>query len=290
MRKSISQFLVILFLAASMSARTEAQDIPLFAQFGRTNLEEIMAIIDAVMSESDRNPETKVLFKVNGGNENCFTCYYSRGSLITAYLKNSRKISSDKYLIQYCNDEKEGLLTQLYLLPKHAKLPDCNKTLKIPQNATLFDKIYFENNDNKLFALEDIYVDVIASSHGEYSRNALKAVKDILDKSPESKIYILVYLGTNKEEIHEDKNGTSTEKTIRNSDKKSLAKEMFLNAKKELIKNGVKPLQIEKVNGGYIDGKRELQFWFVPKGGESPKPKPDYFPKKSRKTKANKFW
>jgi hypothetical protein len=55
---------------------------------------------------------------------------------------------------------------------------------------------------------------------------------------------------------------------------------MLLNAKTKFIKNGINPAQIETINGGYVDDKRRLEFWFVPKGGEIPKPKPDYFPKR----------
>jgi hypothetical protein len=92
-------------------------------------------------------------------------------------------------------------------------------------------------------------------------------------------IYIIVYLGTNPETKYKDKNGKVIEKIVRNSDKKSLAKKLLLNARKEFIKNGINPSQIETVEGGYVDDRRELQFWLVPESGEIPKPKPDYFPK-----------
>ncbi len=55
---------------------------------------------------------------------------------------------------------------------------------------------------------------------------------------------------------------------------------MILNAKKELIKNGIKSSQIETIKSGYSNGKRRLEFWLVPKGGEIPKLKSNYFPKK----------
>lgn len=103
-----------------------------------------------------------------------------------------------------------------------------------------------------------------------------------MNESPESKVYVIAYLGVNVEEILVDKNGKATVKSRRKLDKKSVTKELFLNARNELIKNGIKPSQIETIEGGYIDDKRKLEFWFVPKGGEIPKPKPTYFPKKKQ--------
>ncbi len=50
-----------------------------------------------------------------------------------------------------------------------------------------------------------------------------------------------------------------------------------------MIKNGFNGSRIELVEGGYIsgDGERRLEFWFVPKDSDIPKPKPDAFPKKN---------
>ena len=104
-----------------------------------------------------------------------------------------------------------------------------------------------------------------------------------MDKSPENKIYVIAYLGTNLESGYFDEKKGYIEKEIRKPDKKSLAGKLLLNAKKEIAKNGIDAAQIETIVGGYKDGRRKLEFWFVPKGGEIPKPKPDYFPKKKRR-------
>ena len=53
-------------------------------------------------------------------------------------------------------------------------------------------------------------------------------------------------------------------------------------AQTEFIKKGVAASQIITVDGGYVNDFRTLELWFVPKGGEIPKPKPDYLSKKAK--------
>ncbi len=45
---------------------------------------------------------------------------------------------------------------------------------------------------------------------------------------------------------------------------------MIQTARNELIRKGFKPSQIEAIDGGYVNGERRLEFWFVPKDGEIP--------------------
>jgi hypothetical protein len=274
-----------LFLAIYVFPQVKEQQDVLFDQFGNISSEDMFARLDNFSQEILKTPNSKGLIRIYRQSEDCFLCGYRRASWIDGILKNTRKFPSEKYSIENCSEIIGDLPIQLYILTTTEKLPDCNKTLEIPDKAYLYDKIYFYFADNKLFALEDEYVDVVGQAHGDYSRAALKAVKNILDKSPESKIYIVVYLGTNKEEIDEHQNGISNEKTNRNLDKQPIARKLIINARNELIKNGIKPLQIKTIDGGYVDDKRKLEFWFVPQGGEVPKPKPDYFPKKKRSKK-----
>ncbi len=284
MKRFISQILAVLLFTVSIFSQTEKQTPVLIGEFERVSLEDIFGQLDYFTFSLSKTLNTKGFIRIYGGNENCFLCHYRRGSLISAILTNTRNIPSDKYTIEFCVDNKEELRTQLYLMTTTAKLPDCNKTLEIPKKSLLFDKIYYYFDDNKLSPLEDSVIDVVGPAHGEYSRNTLMAVKNILDKSSESKIYVIVYLGTNLEE-YENVNGKLIEKKIRRLDRKSFAKKMLLNAKNELIRNDIKPSQIETVDGGYIDDKRRLEFWFVPKGSEVPKAKPNYFPKNKRSKK-----
>lgn len=274
----ILQVAVILFFITSAYAQTEEQRPILIDEFGRVNAEESFARTDSLNIKLSENKNSKAVIRIIGG-EDCFLCHYSRGSYITAILK-SRKYSFDKYSIEYCSENKE-LRIQFYLMPPNSTLPACRQTLKVPRQTVLFQRVSFFSN-YRITPLENTYVESTSPADGEYSLKALKAAKDILDKSLESKIYILVYLGTNKKEIYENNSDNSVEKTIRRLDKRTIAGKMIISAINELVKNGIKTSQIKTVNGGYLDGTRELQFWFVPKSGEIPKPKPDYFPKKKQ--------
>ena len=288
MKKIILRILVGLILATSVSAQTQEQKPVLLDEFGRVNLEEIMARLDMFINESSKTPNAKGHIRIYGENENCFLCRYGFGSLLNAYLKNTRKFSTENYSIDYCDETGENLRTELYLMPPAAELPKCAETLEMPKNSALFDSAVFFFKNIKPSPLEDSVI-AIGPQNGEYSLNVLKKVKSFLDKSPESKIYIVGYLSTNERTKFEDKSGETIEKTTRNLDKKSLVKKMFQNAKKEFIKNGINSSQIETIEGGYVKGERKLEFWFVPKGGEIPKPKSDDFLKKEPKgfTKTN---
>jgi hypothetical protein len=280
MRRTIIQILLILLLAISIPAQSAKQEPELLDEFGRLDLDELMGRLDSFALTVFKESNATGFIRIYGGDEKCSFCHYRRGSLITGHY-NARKFPSEKYSIEYCTDSKEEFRTQLYLMPMTAALPKCGETLEIPKQSALFDWAYFDTSDSKLIPLEDASIGVGEAVDGQYSKSAWKAIKGVLDKSPESKVYVIVYLGTNPETNFEDEN----RETIIKLDKKSLAEAMLLNAKKELVKNGIKSSQIETIKGGYMNGKRRLEFRFVPKGGEIPKPKPDYFPKKTVRRK-----
>lgn len=285
MKKLISQILFILLLAVSIKAQTEEQKPVLLDEFGRLNLESTAARLDFFLSKLLETPSANGVIRIYGESENCFLCRYHFGSVINAYLKNTRKFSTEKYSIEYCDEKTDDLRVTLYLLPPGASLPKCGEAVEMPKNSASFGKVHFFYNSNKLSPLEDTYIDVVGPANGEYSVDVLKKVKNLLDKSPESKVYIIVYLGTNFEHGYYDKKKGFVEQEIRKLDKKSLAQKLIQNAKTEFIKNGIKSSQIETIEGGYVDDRRKLEFWFVPKGGEIPKPEPDYFPEKTRNKK-----
>lgn len=107
-----------------------------------------------------------------------------------------------------------------------------------------------------------------------------------MNKSPESKVYIIGYLGTNVYDIRkQDSKGEWQDIDIRNLDKPKLLNKMFREIETVFIQSGMDASRIVKVNGGYKDETRSVEFWFVPKGSEIPKPKPDYFSKKKLRKK-----
>lgn len=285
MKQIISHILAVLLLVVLVSAQENKPK--LIDEFGVMTAENNFLRLDFLAIELKKNEDLTGLIRIYGGGETCFLCHYSQGSYMTAIIKSrihsSEKNSVekyplfDKYSIEYCNGN-EDLRVYLYLMPPDSTLSACNQTLEIPKNSVLFQTIYFFSN-NQVTPLENTFVDSTSPADGEYSLQVLKEVKNILDKEIESKIYIVVYLGTNLEQGYYDKKKGYVEKENRKLDKRSLAKRLIQNAKAEFIKNGIKSSQIETIEGGYVDGKRKLEIWFVPQGGEIPKPKPNYFPK-----------
>ena len=267
MQKLTLQLLFTLFLfTTAIYTQTEQQKPILLDEFGKLNAEENFARLDFLTSELLKNENLKAVIRINGGSENCFLCHYWQGSYTSAILK-SRKYPLDKFTIEYCN-ENEDLQVQFYLMPPKSTLPVCNQKLEMPKKSVLFQTVYFFST-NQIVPLENTLVESTSPADGDYSLNALQIVKSFLNKESEGKIYIIAYLGTNFDEYGEG---------IRRLDKKSLARKLIKNAKSEFVKNGVQPSQVESVEGGYVEGERKLEFWFVPKGGEIPKPKPNYFP------------
>ena len=279
MNKFILQILFGLILSISLSAQTNDLQPILIDDFEGFNSENMAAHLDNFVSEISNAPNNKGIVRIYGGNEECFLCRYGKASWIDAYLKNTRKFSSENYSIEYCDTDEKDVRIQLYLLPTAAALPKCDETVTIPKKTVLFDKTYFYFGGKKIMPLEDTRIDVVSPYDGEYSRNILNKVKELLDKSPDSNIYIVVYLGTNLADGYYDEKKDYIEKKIRKLDKKSLAQTLLKNAKNEFIKNGIKAERIKTIEGGYVDDKRKLEFYFVPKNGEIPKPMPDYFPK-----------
>lgn len=284
MKKLLLQISHVLLLAIFVFPQAKEQ-VVLLDQFGDVSAEDNFARLDNFMQTILKTSNSKGVIRIYRQSKDCFLCDYRLTSWMDGIVKNTRKFPSEKYSIENCSEIIGDSPIKLYILTAPKKLPDCNKTVEIPDKTSLYDKIYFYFDDNKLFALEDEDVDVVSPAHGDYSKAALKAVKNILDKSPQSKIYIVVYLGTNKEVTEEQQSDTSIEKIKRKPDNLPIAKKLMNNARNELIKNGIKSSQIKTVNGGYVDSRRKLEFWFVPQGGEIPKPKPDYFPKKKRAAK-----
>lgn len=196
-----------------------------------------------------------------------------------AVWENNLKHPPEKLLIQFCNINKEPIQTKFFIVRENDKVEICDENLTVPKETVLFENVYFYSSEFKLIPLESIVVEY-GFGDGEYSAYAQKVLKKMLKESPESKIYIITYLKT---EIVTDENGKIIAKNKGGFDKQSVSKRMVKAVRAELIKNGFSPSQIVIFEGGYVNGsERKSEFWFVPKGGEIPKPKPDYVPKKAK--------
>jgi hypothetical protein len=276
MKKIASHILIILFFAVSISAQENQPQ--LIDEFDNYPLDETMARLQNLMIEVGKTPNSKALIRIYGGRENYFAASYNRGSVMQAVLKNNLLYPIEKVVIQFCNINQEPVYTRFYIVRDNDKLETCDENLTSPKQTILFDVVSFHYQTFKLTPFENLIVEH-GFSDGEYSQFSQDVLKRLLNESPESKLYLIAYLRTNFEE---DESGKIIVGKSGSLDKKTYANKMFRAARKELIKNGFSASQIVALNGGYVNGNgRRLEFWFVPQGGEIPKPKPDYIPKKN---------
>jgi hypothetical protein len=277
MKKLISLVLVVSLFAVSIAAQ-ENQPL-LIDEFGSIPLGETMARIDQFAVVMANTPNSKALARIYGGQGESFVSAYVRGSVIKGYWNNSRRFPAERLSIQFCNINKEPIFTQFFIVRENDKVETCDENLTVPKETVLFEGVYFYSPTFKLTPQENTPVEH-GPSEGEYSGYAQNILKRLLNEAPESKVYIIAYLQTN---FKTDYEGKIISRKISGLDKRFLSKRMIQAARNELIKNGFSPAQIVAIDGGYAspDGRR-LEFWFVPKGGAIPNPKPDYIPKKTK--------
>lgn len=276
MKKLISHIFVALLLALSISAQED--QLRLFDEFGEMPLGETMARLQNLAIEIGNTPKSKALIRIYGGQKDSFGFPYLRGSVMKAVWGNTLKHPSEKLLIQFCNINKEPIRTKFFIVRENNKVEICEENLTVPMETVLFENIYFYSSKFNLIPLESKVVEY-GFADGEYSAYAQKVLQKLLNDSSESKIYIITYLKT---EIVTDGNGKILAEN-KGFDKQSVSKRMIKVLRAELIKNGFSPSQIVMIEGGYVNGsERQSEFWFVPKGGAIPKPKPDYIPIKAK--------
>jgi len=276
MKKIISHILVVLLLIISISAQDNQPK--LIDEFGKTSLEDMMARVIYLGGEMAKSPNSKILVKIYGGRQTSFASPYVYASLIKGYWGNTVKFPPEKLVIQFCNINNEPFRMRFYLADANNNLVNCEEKLLVPKETVLFETAEFYDSQITFDSIENSYIEL--DSSGEYSAYAQDALKKMLKESPESKVYLIAYLQTN---FKTDYKGKIISRKTNNLDKKYLAQQMIRAARKELLKNGVSASQIGAIDGGYVNGnERRLEFWFVPKGGEIPKPKPDYLSKKAK--------
>lgn len=278
MQKKISLLVVILFLSSFLFGQ-KADSLEPVDEFGLINLDELMARLDLATNQFhsalSKNPNAKIRIRISGGIKGSFVSAYYNGATIEGYLKKNRGLKIKDFSINYCNVNKEDLRIELFVASQGENLQVCENNLEVSSETIRFPNIHFYIPEFKLVPIEDTAPE-FGHSQGDYSRNAFNVLKNFAENSPENKIYVVSYL---QAYFEEDENGKITRKKI---DKKSLAAKMLRAVKDELIKNGFNNSQIQLVEGGYSKGndERRVEIYFVPKNGEIPKPKPDYFPKK----------
>lgn len=266
MKKILFSISFLILLSLSSFAQTPV----LVDQFPEISLEDLLSRLDHLTIELSKNENSTALIRVYAGKEDLNGFPYRYAAIMKTHITN-RKIEENKILTQQCDGEGETRF-ETYIIPPNAKIPDCEKSLIIPDKTLRFDSYFYS------FEYPDIEgcCEIIGADRAS-AEASLKVFTELLKKSPESNAYIISYNGTN---IHWVNN-----KTIRILDSSSLGRTTAKKAKETLIRSGIEPSRIITINGGYKDSTRNIELWFVPKEGEIPKPKPDYFPKKKRQKK-----
>jgi hypothetical protein len=280
MRKITLQILVVLFFSFRVFAQNETRMPILFDRFGDLPLGHLLSRLDALGWELHQNKDFAAFIKISGGRNarSDFIFPYTRGAIMKAYLVGSRKFAAERIRFQNCDLEKDDVIVELFIVPQNYDIPKCNDAVFVPDNTVLLTTRHFENP----YIVYDYPYEIIGGEEAT-SKIFHNTLLKMLAKSPESKVYLIVHLGTNPHHQAKKKRGGWEEKEIRKLDKPALTKKMLHEAQQELVRNGVDVSRIVKIEGGYQDSTRNIEFWFVPKDGEIPKPKPDYFLKRKDK-------
>jgi len=227
-----------------------------------------MARLDSLHNQLYANEGSVALLRVYRG-ETDYAGFPSRYlARMKAYLTN-HKVDEKRIAVQEC-DGSSDTQYRLYLVSRAMTVPACTSTLTIPKITTLFDSYFYSH--------EYPEIDDCCSIAGSDVRGAIASLKTfaaLLEKSPDSKAFVIAYNGTNV--------WSYNNRTLRPLDVASKATKTAISAKRFLVENGIDPKRVVTINGGYRDTLRNVELWIVPEGGTKPKPKPNYFPKKRKK-------
>jgi hypothetical protein len=178
----------LLFLIFS-NLSSFAQTPELLDQFPKISMEDLLSRLDYLGSELI-SKNSSALIRIYSGSEDLQGYPYRYAAIMKTHLTN-RKIDDKKIFTQQCDGEKETRF-ETYLVSPDAKIPECEKSLIIPNNTLKFDSYFysFEYPD-----FDDCCA--IVGADRASAEASLKAFADLLKKSPESKAYIISYNGTN---------------------------------------------------------------------------------------------
>jgi hypothetical protein len=276
MRKIISQIFIVLLLAISFSAQSEIDKPKLVDEFGNIPMGDLLSRLDAFSNNLFKNEKSIALIKIYDGTKarKHFIFPYTWGATMKAHLVGNRKFDAERIRVQNCDLDKDDVRVELFLVPQNYTFPKCNDDLFVPKETVLYT---FHHYGNPYIVYDEVYE--ITGGEEATSKISNQIRIGMLNKSPESKIYIIGYLGTNLQGGgKQNSKGEWEDVEIRKLDKPSLMKKMLREVEQRLVKSSVDASRIVKVDGGYQDGTRNIEIWFIPKGGKIPKPKPDYFP------------
>lgn len=271
MEKNLIQaFLVVLVFSLFISAQTTGSPY-VVDEFGKINSEDLSARLDNYVTEYRKFPNGIAGILISRGEKDPFGFQYRYATRIKAYLTKNGGIPSNKVIIVQIG-KADYTSVRLYLVPFGSErgLIDNGKNDFVDEYDS-FKTFLFDSYDYT----DDIGTCCVIDNYKkEETKSSLIAISEIMKKSPESKIYLTSYACKQCKKYGKFK-----------ADLPQSADKILKESKKFLSTNGIEDSRIITTNGGYNKNYRRIDIWFVPKGGEIPKPKPDYFPKKKRQKK-----
>ncbi len=280
MKRFISQFLVVLSLSTIVFAQDEKSQLRLIEEFGEIPTSHWYNFLYGI-GQQYKDDKSNLLIKTLGRTGKNIVRPFVWGARMKAHFVGNMNFDSKRIQVQNCDLDREEIKVQIFLVPVNYVVPECNNEIPIPKETFLLS---FKGYENPYLETDSIYE--IPGAEKAVSDIYYKVLDELLIKSPDSNIFLIGYLGTNHYGGSRLNNkGKYVDFEFRKLDKPKLLKEMLKENQNELVKNGISSLIISSINGGYKDSTRQIEIWFVPKGGEIPKPQPDYFPKKKRQKK-----
>lgn len=279
MKKFISQFILVLILSITIFSQNVADSVELVDEFGEVTLEDILARSDNLAHLLNLNKNKKAVIRTYRGKEISLITPYFKAALLKAYLLNDRKIKPSKVIMQYCKSDEIGFRHQFLILPQNMQPEKCNETIDVPDKTIAFSTEFSFPKKHPIN--KEVGCCPISGVGAERDEITLKILLYLIKNSDESKIYLIGYAGDFTWKImEEDKNGEYNPKIIRQLDSVDESTRFIQEIRHKLVKKGISSKEIVTIQGGYKKDKRTVEIWFVPRGGEIPKPKPDYFPSK----------
>jgi hypothetical protein len=285
MKKTAVQIVFVLIISISIFAQNEDQELILYDDTKDIPLKTMLyTSIGSVAYELSQNKELRFQINIYGGNADYFSGPYLYKAYISTQLKINYQVPAERFLVQNCNIHKEELRVRVYKVPKNVEFKTCQENFKTPAKTVLFETLYFypSSGVTTLYekAIEETIVDLYVAE-SQYSKTSLAVLKNLLENDSKSKVYLISYLGKSQETIEtKDEKGEQKFEQVYTIDNKTHGKKILNNIQEILESNGIKSSNIKRIEGGQQEDQRHVEIWFVPKGGEIPKPTPDYFQKK----------
>ena len=285
MKKLRKQLIVISLLFFVFTLQTFGQEIIFDSkidEFGILNLEDLMARTDnlAVQLQNDPNLITGI-FVAAEPNIRDFAFFFFFAAMIKAYLVNNRKITPDRIFTVNLGTDSSTRNIQLHTFGKDYKIYSTNRNVSTPVTTVLFDTRYF---DNLYFRTEytDLCCEIIGAA--EYmEKTSIDFLADLMSRSPQSKISLIGYAGTNVfDTSFTNSKGKFVKRSKRKLDSPQTVEKILRETKKLIVAKGIDESRISFIKGGYTDSTRKVEIYFIPQNGVIPEPKPDYFPKLNR--------